>query len=440
MRKIILFCSIFFLLNCSKKQQKYGIEDAQLAHDCEKKLTDFIVVDIFSPPVASRIYANVSIAMYEAARFSDSSSVSIADKLKGFEKFPVPEKGKDYDFSVAMIKAFSETAQKITFSAKEVKEFETQNLGKLKIRTDSETFERSIQFGNEVAKVVIKRLSTDGYKETRGMDRFEVTTNSRDRWVPTSPDYADALEPNWAKMKPFLLDSANQFLPPPYPKFDLQPNSTFSKEIEEVYTFSKTLTREQEEITAFWDDNPFVAKFKGHVEFQDKKMTPGGHWMAICRTFLINAKTNLANSLRAYASTSVALHDGFVSCWDAKYKYIRVRPQTVINKTRDEKWFSYLQTPPFPEYTSGHSTISAAAAEVLSEIFGTEKSFTDSTELEFGLTVRSFKSIREAALQASESRIYGGIHFRSGCEAGNKQGIKVGKLVVEKLFTKNSRP
>src|SRR5688500_6116951 len=114
--------------------------------------------------------------------------------------------------------------------------------------------------------------------------------------------------------------------------------------------------------------------------------------------------------------------DGFISCWDEKYRSRLVRPETYINEYIDEDWVPLLQTPPFPEYTSGHSVISSASAVTLTKLFGENFSFLDSTEVEFGLKARSFNSFKEASEEAALSRLYGGIHYRPAVEHGITEG------------------
>jgi len=138
----------------------------------------------------------------------------------------------------------------------------------------------------------------------------------------------------------------------------------------------------------------------------------------------------------AYALTSIAKFDAFIQCWDEKYRSNYARPETVINKYVDPEWRPFLQTPPFPEYTCGHSTTSAAAAEALTKVFGDNFSFTDTTELEFGIPSRSFTSFRQAAEENNRARFYGGIHFHPSCIESTKQGRRVGELVVGKLNMK----
>jgi len=143
---------------------------------------------------------------------------------------------------------------------------------------------------------------------------------------------------------------------------------------------------------------------------------------------------NALRSLEAYALTAIGISDGFISCWDEKYNSNLVRPETVINEELDEEWIPLLQTPPFPEHTSGHSVISTTAAVILTELFGDKFSYTDDVELEYGLPVRSFNSFMEASAEAAISRLYGGIHYRPAIEDGVVQGKKLGEFVVEKLI------
>lgn len=443
MKKFIIFCLIVFTLSsCTEENKKASktdtiISDVEYLHQAQKKLTDIIVTDIFTPPVASRVYVYPLLAAYEAGKFSGQNANSITEQLKGFDKMPTPEIGKEYDFTVAAIKALCATAPKVIFSVKDMSDFEEKTLRELKTRSSEEVYNRSVAFGQSVADVVIKRSNTDNYKETRGMERFEVKNNIAGRWVPTPPDYADGVEPHWMKMKTMVMDSAGQIRaakPVPYSE---DKNSSFWKEVIEVHEISKQLDEERENIFIFWDDNPFVSRHKGHLMFQDKKMTPGGHWLAICQSFLKDRKVGFYPALKAYAMTSLALYEAFISCWYEKYASLRVRPETVISAKIEKEWHPHLVTPPFPAYTSGHSTISAAAAEVLTHLFGDNQAYIDETEKEYGLPVRSFKSFREAALEASISRVYAGIHYRSDCEKGNEQGVTVGQLVVEKLIFQN---
>jgi hypothetical protein len=235
-----------------------------------------------------------------------------------------------------------------------------------------------------------------------------------------------------------VIKSAQQFAPPPPTPFDMNPNSPFYKEVMEVY---KALDGEDREeriaISKFWDCNPYVSQHIGHVMYAIKKITPGGHWMGIVGVACQTAEADFGSSLEAYAMTSIALFDAFISCWDEKYRSNLIRPETVINKYIDENWVPGLQTPPFPEYTSGHSVISRASAIVLTHLFGEEFIYEDTVELEFGLPSRKYSSFIEASEEAAMSRLYGGIHYMPAIKYGVEQGEQVGKWIVSNIQTKN---
>ena len=188
-------------------------------------------------------------------------------------------------------------------------------------------------------------------------------------------------------------------------------------------------------IARFWDDNPNVSYTTGHVTYFKQKLTPPGHWISITSSAIRKNNLNMMEAAETYVMVATALFDGFISCWDAKYAYNSIRPDTYIERYIDADWDPILQTPPFPEFPSGHSVISAAAATVLTQKFGDGYAFADSTQMAIGLPVRTFKSFNEAAAEVGESRIYGGIHFRPACDLGYKQGNAVGNLVLQKLRT-----
>lgn len=443
LKKSFLFLSLvvigFSFYACKPKSDSktYNAKaaDPELYHQSVELLTEVIIHDIFKPPVASRIYAYATLAGYEAMVPGFPEYESLANKVKGFKEGPMPEKDKDYCFPLASTRAFLKVARTLTFSGNFFDDYEKTFYKKYEeMDIPQDVIERSMAYGDSVAAHVIRYSGGDKYKQTRGI-RFTVT-NLPGTWVPTPPAYADACEPEWDKIRAFTLDSAGQFPPPLPPAYNKDRKSAFWKETMQVYDLGKNLTEEQKRIAWFWDDNPFVMNVMGHVMFANKKMTPGGHWLAIHTTVSRKTKASFEKSVEGYVLGSIALLDGFISCWHEKYRSVKIRPETVINTELDPKWQPFLQTPPFPEYTSGHSTISAAAAEVFSFVHGDKISFTDSTEYKHGHGVMSFQSFREAALMASVSRMYGGIHYWSGCDEGNKCGIKIGQEVLRVAQTR----
>jgi hypothetical protein len=203
----------------------------------------------------------------------------------------------------------------------------------------------------------------------------------------------------------------------------------------EVIEVSKNLTDEQKEIANFWNDNPVLTNYHGHFVFNSRQISPGGHWMNITNRVLADHQASMVRCFEVYSTVAFALFDGFTACWAEKFRGNLIRPVTYINQHIDKTWEPMLQTPPFPEHASGHSTITAAAAVVLTAHFG-DVAFTDSTEVPFGWKPRSFKNFKQAAQEASVSRLYGGIHYRRGCDAGNEHGTMIGDAVVRRVHVR----
>ena len=429
--------SSFILLSLVGCQEREPLEvtssDFQASVD---KVTQIMVHDIFSPPVASRIYAYPNIAAYEIIAQSDDTYNSLADQLPGLTAIPTTD-DPEVNASVAALVAHMEVSKTLIFSEEMMQSYADSIYGKWESKNPAQ-FKASKSYGLEVADHIKAWLDGDNYKQTRSMPKFTVDIDDPSRWQPTPPAYMDGIEPHWNKIRPFVLDSAAQFKPVNHPEFSMDPESDFYKELKEVYDISEEITAagdesEEIEIAQFWDCNPYVSVTRGHLMFATKKITPGAHWMGITKIACTQSEADLNKTVYAYTKTSIALFDGFINCWAEKYRSNLVRPETLINKHIDENWEPILQTPPFPEYTSGHSVISNAAATVLTEIFGDNFEFLDDTELGYGLPVRSFASFNAAAEEAAISRMYGGIHYRAAVENGIDQGRSVGNLVIEKL-------
>ena len=405
--------------------------DAALLHEAVDNLTSVIVYDILNPPQAARVYAYASIAAYEAQR-------TLAGQLNGLTPVPQPDPGAEYYLPLSSVHAFMTVGRAMTFSRARMDSLRTALEERIRGSgggIPGPVFERSIAYGDTVAKHILAWAAGDHYLQTRGYPKYTVTSEPH-RWRPTPPAYMDGVEPHWTRLRPFVLDSSSQFRPKPPYRFDMKAGSPFFREVFEVYETGKRLTAEQGAIAAFWDCNPYVMHVQGHTMFATKKITPGGHWMGIVGVAARKARADFMRSAEAYARTAIALADGFLSVWDEKYRSNLVRPETVINAYLDERWEPFLQTPPFPEYTSGHSGISTAAATVLTDQFGDGFAFTDDTEADYGLPARSFASFNEASAEAAISRLYGGIHYRMAIEEGIDQGRKVGELVIRRVRTR----
>jgi hypothetical protein len=443
-KKATLFplLALAFLLNsCADKKEVVEKNDsieitADLYHNGVDRVTQIMIHDIFSPPVASRIYAYPNIAAYEIVVQKDTVYNSLVGQIKGFT--PIPKAENDtINLPLSALIAHMDVSRALIFSEEKLETYRDSLYGVWSAQNPRE-FETSKAYGLQVSDHIKKWFDGDFYKQTRTMSKFTVDTDDPSRWQPTPPSYLDGIEPHWNKIRPFVLDSAAQFKPAPPPPFSMDKSSDFYKELKEVYDISERITEagdtsEEIEIAQFWDCNPYVSVTRGHLMFATKKITPGAHWMGIAKIACRKDGASFNKTVFAYTKTSIGIYDAFISCWDEKYRSNLIRPETLINQSIDENWKPILQTPPFPEYVSGHSVVSGAAATVLTDIFGDNFSFLDDTELPFGLPVRSFPSFNKAAEEAAISRMYGGIHYRKAVEIGLNQGIKVGQLVVERL-------
>lgn len=435
----LLFVISIVLGACSSlenRSTKVVVDNPDYLHHSVRQVTEVIVHDIFSPPVASRIYAYMSIAAYEAAIHMDNRYRTLAGQLNGLEPFPQPEPNQEYSFPLASVQAVLKVGRTLIFSEAMLDEYTTKVMTDFEnAGLDEEVVARSIDFGNKIADHVLAWSGGDQYKQSRSYPKYTIEQDPA-TWKPTPPAYFDAVEPHWNKIRTFAIDSAKQFAPNPPTPFSTEKKSQFFKEAMEVYETTRNLSEEQKLIANFWDCNPFMMNVRGHVMYATKKISPGGHWMNITHVACKKANADFAQTAEAYVRVSIALVDGFISCWDEKYRSRVIRPETYINQYIDEAWMPLLQTPPFPEYTSGHSVISTASAVTLTNLFGDNFSFIDSTEVRFGLPVRNFNSFNEAASEAAISRLYGGIHYRPAIEQGVVEGKALGEYILSKIKTR----
>ncbi len=432
---------IMFVLVISSSCQNKGYYDNPdtpvLFRNTVKQLTDIIVHDIFSPPVASRIYAYPSIAAYEVMAVFDSSYHSLSGQLNGLTAIPLPLEDVKYDLHLASLAAFIKVGRGLVYSEEFYLEYQNSLFQEFRDKgMPAKVYKRSIEYGERVADHILSWADGDGYRETRTYPKYTIQ-ETPGSWKPTPPDYMEGIEPHWNKIRPFVIDSSSQFIPDPTIAFSTDKDSQFYKDVMEVYETVNTLTGEQEAIAQFWDCNPYVSHHQGHMMFATKKITPGGHWIGITSIATSAAGSDYGETVEAFARVSIALADAFISCWDEKWRSILIRPETVINQYIDEDWLPVLQTPPFPEYTSGHSVISRAAAVILTDFYGDNFHLVDSSEVEYGLPVREFDSFFDAADEAAISRLYGGIHYRPAIDEGVRQGDRVGKFILSILRTSN---
>lgn len=398
-------------------------------------ITEVMVTDVASPPVAARIYAYSSLASYLVAKETGTAFTHqnlllptyLIDQIWESPKFlSSPEFSAIY----AMLKV-GEAIMPSGYLLKERQQAWTKKALKSKIISKKELKEH-VAYANVIASQVMDIAKKDGYLQLSTLIRY-TPQKGEGFWYPTPPAYMAAVEPEWKTIKPFFIQDLEEYKPAPMATFDMSEGSSFHRQLIEVYTTTRELNEERKLIANFWDCNPFKVEFSGHMALGVKKISPGGHWMGITGIAAQKAKLSLAETAYIHALVGMTLHDAFISCWKTKYETDRIRPETVINQKIDQRWKPLLQTPPFPEYTSGHSVISRASAVVLTGYFGDNFDFIDSSETYFGLPERPFKSFLLASEEAAISRLYGGIHFRDAIEEGIKQGEKIGEMVWSKV-------
>ncbi len=439
MKKVGFSILIVVLFSACKNSAGYikVTHNPKLYSETVKKLNDIVLENNFPPMIAARNYAYANIAAYEVIAAGDKQYKSLAGQIHDLKSMPKPIKGDKVDFPFAALLAFCKVGNAVTFPEGSMDTYVDELKSKAKdAGMPSAVFDASVSYASVVGDTILSWSKKDNYAKIRSASKFTVT-NEDGRWVPTPPMYAQAVEPHWMEIRTLVLDSSSQFKPVRPPKFGPKDSSSFFyKAMMLVKNTVDSLTPEQKHMADFWDDNAFKLNVNGHVMYATKKFSPGGHWMNIVGIIASNKKADFNTTVSAYAETSIALFDAFISCWDEKFRSNYIRPETAINKYVDPEWKPYIQTPPFPEYTSGHAVISAAAAEVMTHYFGDHINYTDTSELEFGVANRSFKSVRDASNEAGASRVYGGIHFKHSCDVGHDEGVKVGQLVLQRLKMK----
>ena len=428
---LLLLVTATFAQKNTKNQQ-----EIQLLSDNVFHLSEVMLHDVAAPVTASRFYAYALLGAYEAAYFANGNLPNIKERFNVNPGIKPPLVPKNFSLSFSSSYAMLEVGRNIMPSGTILAENQKNLLAffrKKKKMPDADLTD-NVRYAEEIAKYIIAYAKTDGYNKLSTYPRYTPNKKKEGHWYPTPPEYMGAIEPQWKTVRPFFLDSAAQFAPPPPVPFSKDSTSEFYKLMLEVYDIKNKLTKEQGAIANFWDCNPFAVNYAGHMAIGLKKISPGGHWMGIAGIATKKADISLDSAILIQTVVAITLHDAFISCWQEKYFSDRIRPESAINILHDPSWRPLLQTPPFPEYTSGHSVASSSVAVVLTYLLGDNFSFVDTSEIYFGLPAREFKSFYQASNEAAVSRLYGGIHFRDACDNGVIQGKQVGQFVLSSLF------
>ena len=427
---LLSFIGLTLLESCTSRQAPAEI-DSQYLSRIYNQMTDIMVHDITNPPLAARFYAYASLAGYEVVSQHDSLYPSMHGRLNGYPQIDVPTGFDKSHYQISALMAIMETAKKIQPSGSEMNSLQEEIVNDLLQQGFSEeTLQQSNGYAVLISQAILDYSRQDRYTAISNFPRY-TPQGTAGTWYPTPPGYFPPVEPYFHTIRPFTLDSSAQFQPEPPVEFSADKDSEFFRLTQEVY--EADLSQENKEISAFWDCNPFALQDNGHLMVGMKKISPGAHWMGIADIACKQAGWGFDQSLEVQSVLAVGLTDGFLACWDEKFRSHRIRPETAIRNLIDPNWVPFLQTPPFPEYLSGHSTISTTAAYILTHFFGENFSYSDTVEERFGLAARKYDSFDHAAEEAAISRLYGGIHFMDAIVHGQAQGKAVGNWVIQKV-------
>ena len=372
----------------------------------------------FSAPVASRAFGYAGVALYEAVVAGMPGGRSLVGRLNGLNGIARPT-GRAVHWPTVANSALAQILRRLFPTAPDAG---IEAIDALERRFATSACEalppgvrrRSMARGASVARQIFAWSTTDGGHEGF-LNNFPPYTppTGPGLWEPTPPGFLPALQPYWGSNRPFVLRSGAACSPGPPPAYSEEPGSAFFAQADECYRAVTHATGEQKAMVRFWADDPGVTA------------TPPGHSVSIATQVMRALDLPLDQAAEAYAKVGIAVADAFISCWRTKFRENLLRPVTYVRSVIDPDWTPLLITPPFPEYTSGHSVQSAAAAAVLTDLLG-PVSFTDRTHESRGLPARSFASFNDAAREAAVSRMYGGIHFRAAIDRGLEQGVCVG--------------
>ncbi|HET7528173.1 MAG TPA: vanadium-dependent haloperoxidase [Burkholderiaceae bacterium] len=382
-----------------------------------------------SPPVAARTLAYLGIGLYESIIEGLPGQRSLTGQLSELESLPPAQPDETLHWPTVANAALGALARMLLPNAPPDWKARFDTLERNLPIADSTDFDpalrspevilRSETHGRLVAMAIMTWARTDGGHDVLGprrvrLDAGYVSPSGPGAWVPTPPRFARPLLPYWGDNRPFLATLA-RCAPPGPPRYDETPGSPFYREADEVRRAGTQPTEEQRRSALYWADDP------------GKTPTPAGHWAWILTDLLRDHRATLDAAAEQYARIGIAMSDAFVATWQAKYKFNLLRPVTYIQLAFDAQWLPPLmETPAFPEYPSGHSVQSAAAATVLAALYGSERPFEDRTHNDRGWGPQRFASFAAASRQAALSRLTAGIHFRSAIEHGETMGRCIG--------------
>jgi hypothetical protein len=426
-----------------------------------------------SPPVAARVSAYASIALYEGWAAGSDSLRSLAGQVNGLDSLPRPPRGVDR--ALVALEAQTTVLREMYrggFASTDVAIAVLRD-SLVAVRTAAglrdEVRDRSLAYGAELGRAILEWAAADGFAArsrrytygtgpaawvstaTPAQYRSQNLSGQTDVVLLDDPtgkaaalagerslavnrpkqpgssapgiDPTAAMEPSWGELRPFAIPSADACWPAPPAPYSEGKDSEFYRQARAVYDAVNNLTPAQRATAYYWADNP------------GESGTPAGHWLGIISKVALDRQLSPERAVEVYALAAIAMADAFIASWKVKYQYNLVRPVTYIQRFMDPAWQTVVSTPPFPEYTSGHSVQSAAAAEALTSLLG-EVEITDDIHVVIGHPPRVYPSFRAAAREAQISRLYGGIHYPMAIDVGADEGVCLGQAVVQRVKTR----
>lgn len=419
---VIVFCTMDF----------YKVRAQHALIELNDLLTEHLIEDQFSPPVASRVYLYPNLA---AERWLNAETY-----FQFYPSFVVAEGNMPApalpDAELTACLSFTEVAAKLLFSGHTFAPKANAIIQKYYAsKKGSNEWMASEAFAAETFKGMMHIAQNDGYNKRLTLLRYTFT-DTDSTWQPTPPSYNDPVEPHWNTMMRIFVPKE---LPFPHHRpipFSMEKDSPFRKELDEVLAWHAANSNQTLDIARHWDCNPVQLGITGHIMQFAYRMTPAGHWISIASDVMRHEHTPIKKSASLYSKLAAVCYDAFVDCWTQKYLFNTIRPVTLINKYLNPTWRPSIETPVFPEYPSGHSEVSASASVIMEDFFGKEYAFVDSTQRIFRLPSLSFSSFHQAAEQAGVSRQYGGIHFKQAILHGYERGIYIGNLHLKHYASK----
>lgn len=433
----------------------------------------FVRSERLGPPVASRISAYSAIALYEGyAADSRSSLRSLGGQLNGFTALPAVPLGDPLDGAIVAAEANRLVMDSLfrdgmPGTRRTIDSLTTaQVAGRVSVGVSDANRARAIAYGHALGSAILAWAAIDGFSATRGRpwkvsgahDKWENTATvaefipqmlsgqsdvvqlnnpnvhedverattkgtflnrPRAEGATTLPTFnpSKPTEPYWGELRPFVIKDGDECAPPPPPAYSEKPGSPFWTMAREYYDTVRVLSPHQKEVALFWADNPVATG------------TPGFHWISVINLMIARRKLSADAAAEVYALTSIAIADAFIGCWREKYRSEVVRPVSYVQRVFAPDFQTVIPSPPFPEYTSGHSVQSGAAVEILIAKLGDTISYVDSTQVDIGQPPRPFASFSAARMEVAMSRVYAGVHYFPAVVAGLAQGQCIGRRV-----------